>query len=66
MDPVTLSLILALVQATVKLAPEVIDLINRARSGEKITPAEIERTEALVKASVDRWNASGDKPAKEK
>jgi hypothetical protein len=59
-------LILGLIERTVKLAPEVVKLINRLRSGEEITKEEIERTEALVKGAVDRWNAAGgENPDKE-
>lgn len=64
MDPVTLSLILALIQVAYKLAPEVVALIERARAGEKITPAEVEATQRAVLASVDRWKRAGDKPGK--
>jgi hypothetical protein len=64
MDPVTLSLILSLVAATVKLAPEVVSLIQRAQAGEKISPEEIAATRAMVQTSVENWKSSG-KPAKE-
>jgi|GEM_PF-4881979 len=65
MDPVTLSMILGLIGATVRLAPEVVGLISRAQAGEKITPEEIERTRAMVDASVGRWKKSGDAPGKD-
>jgi len=65
MDPVTLSLILSLIAATVKLAPEVVKLIERATAGEKISPEEIAATQVAVDASVDRWNKAGQKPGQE-
>ena len=65
MDPASLLLILGLIERTIVLAPKVVDLIRRVRSGEKITKEEIEATEKLVKGAVDRWNAAGAQPAKE-
>ena len=58
-------LILALIERAVALAPEIVSLIERLRAGEEITPEEIERVEALVNDSVQRWNKAGDKPEKE-
>ncbi len=62
MDPITLSLILSLIAATVKLAPEVVDLIVRAQAGEKISPEEIERHRGLANDAADRWNKAFNAP----
>lgn len=65
MDPASLLLVLGLIVRVVELAPEIVSLIERAASGEEITPVEIERIEALVNDSVSRWNKAGDTPEKE-
>lgn len=58
----TALLILGLIERVVRLAPEVVDLIRRFRAGEEITREEIERVEALVNQSVDRWKNAGEEP----
>lgn len=61
MDPVTLGLVLGLIERAVVLAPQVAALVRRVANGEKITQEEIDATVKLHNDAVGRWNAAGKK-----
>ena len=56
MNPAHILLILELIEKTVSLAPEVSELIRKAKAGEEITQEELERTQALVDNAVSEWD----------
>ena len=61
MDPVTVGLVLGLIERAVVLAPQVVSLVRRVANGEKISQAEIEATMKLHNDAVSRWDAAGKK-----
>lgn len=61
MDPVTLGMVLGLVERMIVLAPQVAGLVRRVASGEKITQEEIEATMKLHNDAAGRWAAAGKK-----
>ncbi len=65
MDPASMLLILGLIERAFVLAPQIVDLIRRLKAGEKITPEEVARVEALVNLSVKKWKNAGETPEKD-
>lgn len=60
MNPQTVILVLSLIERTVKLAPEVAQMIADIKAGKEITPEEIEAIEKRVNAAVDSWEKAED------
>jgi hypothetical protein len=59
MNHQALLLILELIKRTVELAPEVVELIRKAKAGEEVTVEEIEATEKQIEKAVSDWDAGG-------
>jgi len=49
-------LILELIQKTVELAPEIIELLKKAKAGEEVTEKEIAETEVMISKAVSEWD----------